>query len=446
MTPPTAQADTATNEPLSPSKARRVVLAASIGTFIEWLEYASYAYLATTIAGVFFPSSDSTAGLIQTFGVFALSFLMRPIGGLFWSHFGDRIGRQRTLAISIIAMGFSTAAIGLLPGHATLGLAAPILLLFFRLTQSFSAAGEYSGAAVLLAEHAPAHQRARWVSTIPISTAGGFLAASAIVTMLNGLLSPEAMQQWGWRVPFLASASLTVVAWYIRRHVEESPTFRELQERDDIPAAPLRDGLVKHWRPMLRMLCVMGVNASGYYLVLAYMVTYIEKQVGLTPFQANIIVTTALIAFLPLLYVGAWLADRVGRRNVLLVNCLAFIALSYPAFLILGSAGFTSALLVQIALVAVFSLNDSTFATYFVEGFPAEVRFTGFALPFNIGTALFGGVSPLVASWLIATTGNAFAPAFIIMAVASLGLVALLLQRDPYNVSNSAAVNADGTR
>ena len=424
---------------LSPASARRTVLAASAGTFIEWLEYASYAYLATTIAAVFFPDSDPTVALIKTFAVFALSFLMRPVGGLFWGHFGDRIGRQRTLAISIIGMGLSTACLGLLPTHATIGLAAPVLLLLLRMCQSFCAAGEYSGAAVLLAEHAPPQRRARWVSAVPIATAGGFLAASFIVTALNGLVSSAAMQEWGWRIPFLVAAPLTAVAWYIRRHVQESPVFLELQEEQELPAAPLREGLRKHWRVMLRMLCVMAVNASGYYLVLAYMVTYIEQEVGLTAFQSTFIVTTALVVYLPLLYAGAWLADRYGRRRILLTNCVAFIVLSYPAFVLLGHVGFVGALLVQLVLVAVFSLNDSTFATYFVEAFPTEVRFTGFALPFNVGVALFGGVSPLVASWLIARTGNALAPAFIIMILSAVALVALAIQRDPYTTDIAEA-------
>lgn len=426
---------TSTKVPSTAADTRRTMLAASMGTFVEFFEYASYAYMGTTISRVFFPTSDPTAGLIQTFGVFALSFAMRPIGGLFWGHIGDRIGRQRTLAISIAGMGLATAGIGILPGQATIGLAAPALLLLLRLTQSFSAAGEYSGAAILLAEHAPSHRRARWVSTIPIATAGGFLAASLIVTALDGLLPLEAMREWGWRIPYLIAAPLTVVAWYIRRRVEESPAFRELQDHDDVPTAPLRDGLIRYWPVMLRMLCVMAVNASGYYLVLAYMVTYIEQKVGLSSFDANLIVTIALVAYLPMLYAGAWLADRVGRRRVLLVNCLAFIALSYPAFVILGRADFLGALTIQLALVGIFSLNDSTFATYFVEGFPAQVRFTGFALPFNVGAALFGGVSPLAASWLIAATGNPLAPAFIIMVLAAVATVALTVQRGSYAVA-----------
>lgn len=416
-----------------PTKARRTVIAASMGTFIEWLEYASYAYLATTISTVFFDNSNEAVALLQTLAIFALSFLMRPLGGLVWGHFGDRIGRQRTLAISIIGMGAATGLIGILPTYATIGVAAPALLLLLRMTQSFCAAGEYSGAAVLLAEHAPENQRARWVSAVPIATAAGFLTASFLVTLLQGLLSAEAMHSWGWRIPFLATVPLTAVAWYIRRRVDESPVFREMEENAEIPESPLRDGLVNHWRTMLRMLCVMGVNAAGYYLVLAYMATYIQTELGLTSFQSSFIVTAALVVYLPLLYFGAGLADRVGRRRVLLVNCALFIVLSYPTFILLGVAGFIGVLFLQVLLVAVFSLNDASFATYFVEGFPTNVRFTGFALPFNFGVALFGGTAPLIAAWLIDQTGNPYMPAFLIMGYSVVAGVALYSTRDPYN-------------
>jgi len=427
---PVAPSGSITASTVSPSRARSTVVAASLGTFIEWLDYASYAYLATTLSGVFFKDSDPAVALLQTFGVFALSFLMRPFGGLFWGHFGDRIGRRRTLTISIVGMGGATALIGVLPSYAVIGVGAPAILLILRMTQSFCAAGEYSGAAVLLAEHAPKDRRARWVSAVPISTASGFLIASFLVTLLAGLLSDDAMHGWGWRVPFLLTIPLTALAWSLRRRVDESPDFRKLQDAESVEDAPLRDGLVKHWRPMLRMLCVMSVNASGYYLVLTYMATYIQTELGLSSFRSSFIVTTALVAYLPLLYVGAQLSDRIGRRKVLLINCALFLILSYPAFVILGSVGVVGILLIQVLLVAVFSLNDGTFATYFVEGFPTNVRFTGFALPFNIGVAIFGGTSPLIAAWLIQETGNDYVPAFLIMAFALLGAIALLTDRD----------------
>lgn len=428
----TFQQDVDTEHHMTRAETRRTVGTVGLGTFIEWFEYASYAYLATTIAVLFFPESDPTASLLQTFGIFAVSFLMRPIGGMFWGHIGDRIGPKRVLMITIVGMGIATFTIGMLPTYAAIGAAAPLLLLVARILQSFFAAGEYSGAAVLLAEHAPPDRRARWVSVVPMATASGFLGASAVVALLNGVLPEDAMASWGWRVPFLAAAALTLVVGYIRRKVAESPIHEAMVDGDDVASAPLKELIKSHWRVMLRMLCVMAVNASGYYLVLTYMVTYLEVELDLTAFESSIIVTIALVVYLPLILLCARLSDRVGRRKLLIVNCIGFIALSYPAFILLGHVGFIGVLLIQVSLVAIFSLNDATFAVYFIEAVPAQVRLSGFALPYNFGVAIFGGSSPLVATWLIAVTGNPHAPAFIIMVLSTAGLIALLFQGDPY--------------
>lgn len=427
---------------LTRKEARLTVSTVALGTFIEWFEYASYAYLATTIAVVFFPNSDPTVALLETFGIFAISFLVRPIGGLFWGHFGDRLGPKKTLTITIVGMGVATFAIGILPPYAAIGAAAPILLLVARMLQSFCAAGEYSSAAVLLAEHAPVDRRARWVSAVPAATAGGFLGASVAVALLSGLLSAETMQEWGWRVPFLVAAVLTVVVRYVRSKVPESPTRQKMDQQGEVAKAPLMDLIKSHWRPMLRMLCVMAVNASGYYLVLTYMVTYIEVELDLSAFQASFIVSLALILYLPLIYVGAWLSDKYGRRRLLVINAIGFILLSYPAFVLLGESGFFGVLLIQIALVALFSLNDSTFAVYFIEAVPPQVRLSGFALPYNFGVAIFGGASPLAATWLIAVTGNPYAPAFLIIGFSIAGLIALSFQGEPHDPKAAKAAAA----
>jgi MHS family proline/betaine transporter-like MFS transporter len=418
---------------LSRGQVRLTVGTVGLGTFIEWFEYASYAYLATTIAIVFFPNADPTVALLQTFGVFAISFLIRPVGGLFWGHFGDRIGPKRTLTLTIVGMGVATFTIGVLPGFATIGVAAPILLLLARMLQSFCASGEYSGAAVLLAEHAPLDKRARWVSTVPLATSAGFLGASVASTALNGLLGGDAMQEWGWRVPFLLAAVLTIVVRYIRSKVSDSPVRKKMEKEESVATAPLRDLVRGHWKSMLRMLFIMAVNASGYYLVLTYMVTYIEVELGLSAFQSSVILSLALILYLPLIFLGAWLSDSFGRRRLLIVNAVGFILISYPAFVLLGQSGFLGVLLIQISLVALFSLNDSTFAVYFIEAVPPQVRLSGFSIPFNFGNAIFGGTAPFIATWLISLTDNSYAPAFLIMGLSLLGLIALLFQGDPYD-------------
>lgn len=431
---------------LDRSRVRMTLSTVGLGTFIEWFEYASYAYLATTIAVVFFPNANSTTALLQTFGVFALSFLVRPIGGMFWGHFGDRIGPKRTLTLTIIGMGLATFMIGVLPGYATIGVAAPILLLAARMLQSFCAAGEYSGAAVLLAEHAPVNKRARWVSTVPLATSAGFLGASVAASLLNGLLPEGAVEEWGWRLPFLAAAVLTIVVRYIRSRVPDSPIREKMAEEKSVATAPLVELIKGHWPSMLRMLFIMAVNASGYYLVLTYMVTYIEVELGLTAFQSSLILSLALVLYLPLIFVGAWLSDVFGRRRLLLINVVGFIVLSYPAFVLLGQVGFLGVLLIQIALVALFSLNDSTFAVYFVEAVPAQVRLSGFAIPFNFGNAIFGGTAPFIATWLISVTDNSHAPAFLIIALSVVGLIALLFQGDPYDPKAARAAAEEEQR
>lgn len=418
---------------LDRSQVRLTLSTVGLGTFIEWFEYASYAYLATTIARVFFPGANPTTALLETFGVFAISFLVRPIGGLFWGHFGDRIGPKRTLTVTIVGMGLATLMIGLLPGYATIGALAPALLLIARLLQSFCAAGEYSGAAVLLAEHAPSTKRARWVSTVPLATSAGFLGASALTSLLNGILPDGAVEAWGWRIPFLTAAVLTIIVRWIRAKVPDSPIREQMEKDDTVARAPLFELVKEHWPSMLRMLFIMAVNASGYYLVLTYMVTYIEVELGMSPFHASIILSISLVLYLPLIFLGAWLSDMFGRRRLLIINAVGFILLSYPAFVLLGHAGFFGVLAIQVALVALFSLNDSTFAVYFVEAVPAQVRLSGFAIPFNFGNAIFGGTAPFVATWLISVTGTAYAPAFLIMGLSLIGLFALIFQGDPYD-------------
>lgn len=432
MTASSVDARTATmdHSPVSTREARKPLFAAGVGTFIEFFDYASYSYLATTIAVVFFPQDNPRAAVLQTFALFAISFAMRPIGALFWGHFGDRIGRKKTLAITIIGIGTATTVIGLLPGYATIGLWAPVLLVLMRLFQSFCTAGEYSGAAVMLAEFAPPHRRARFISAVPIGCALGFLTASVVSSLLYGQLDSGAMTSWGWRIPFLLAAPMTLIGVYLRARIDETPVFEEAKEQGTLVKQPVAEVFRKHWKPLVRTISIMGINATGYYLVLGYMATYLEVQVGLSAFQASIIMTTALILYLPFLYIGASLADKIGRKKVLIFSAAGFLVLSYPVFSLLEESSFAGAMALQILMVAIFSMNDSTFPTYFSEAFPSSVRYSGFALPFNIGVALFGGTAPLLADYLINSTGNAIMPAFVMIGVAAIGFTALLSARE----------------
>ncbi|MEV0702260.1 MFS transporter [Saccharopolyspora sp. NPDC050389] len=410
---------------------RRVVAASGVGTLIEYFDYASYSYLATTMAVVFFPAEDRSVALLSTFAVFALSFLVRPFGALLWGSLGDRLGRKRILATTILLMSGSTFAIGLIPGYASIGVAAPALLLLLRIVQSFSASGEYAGAGIFIAEYAPDKKRGLLTGMVPMSSAAGFLLASTMTTTLYTVLPPEAMESWGWRIPFLVAGPLGLVGLYLRFRLEDTPQYRKIveQEQNTRPATR-RSPLLANLPGMGKLLLVMALNAGGYYLLLGYVPTYLIEQVGLSQADSNLVVTISLIAYIAIVPITASLSDRVGRKRTLIAACVLLIALSYPLMVVLSAGGMLLATVVLVLLLAMFSLNDAVFPAFFAETFATRSRYLGFALPFNVGAVLFGGVAPYVATWLIARTGNPHSPAFFLIGVAVLSLIGVALAKE----------------
>jgi MHS family proline/betaine transporter-like MFS transporter len=408
------------------STVKRAVFGAAIGNMIEWFDYASYGYLAATIAAVFFAPGNETAALLGAYGVFALSFVVRPIGGLVWGHYGDKIGRQRVLALTIIIMSLATFAIGFLPGYATIGLAAPLLLLVCRLVQGFSASGEYAGASSFIAEYAPANRRGLLVSMVPASTAAGLVLGAAIAVLLETNLSEAALYSWGWRVPFLIAGPLGIIGLYIRLRLEDTPAFRALEREHEVAQAPVLRSLRENWKQILIAFGVVCLNAVGFYMILSYLPTYLSEELGFDPVTAiltTIVSVAVYTLFLP--FVGS-LADRVGRKPVLFGASVLFVLLTLPSFGLLSLGGVVFAILAQILLGAILAGNDGVLATFLTEMFPTAVRYSSFALSFNLGNAIFGGTAPFVATFLISVTGNDFAPGFYLMAAAAVAFVALL--------------------
>lgn len=406
---------------------------------LQNLGYASYSYLATTIAIVFFPSEDRTVALLSTFAVFALSFLVRPFGALLWGSLGDRVGRKQILATTIIIMSAATFLIGFLPGYATIGVAAPILLLALRIAQSFSAAGEYAGAGIFIAEYAPPKRRGLLTSVVPMAAAGGFLLASLTATILYATLTPEAMQSWGWRIPFFIAGPLGLIGLWLRTRLEDTPQFRRIQEQERLReleerAHAPRATRSERWAEaraslpaMFKVLLVMSLNAGAYYLLLSYVPTFLIEEAGMTPASSTLVVTIGLVAQLGLIPLMARFSDRIGRRRTLIISSVAFIVLSYPIMTLLSHGGVALATAVLVIALVFFSMNDAVFPSFFAEMFGTRSRYLGFALPFNVGAMLFGGVAPLIGTWLIATTSNSSSPAFFLIFVGALSLVGLLL-------------------
>ncbi|MQU61920.1 MFS transporter [Pseudomonas sp. FSL R10-1350] len=413
---------------------RRAATASFLGNFVEWFDYAAYGYLATIIALTFFPQTDAATGLLATFAVFALSFIVRPIGGLVWGHFGDKYGRRSALAWSILIMTVSTFCIGLLPGYNHIGLWAPALLLLIRLVQGFSASGEYAGASAFLAEYAPQGKRGFYTSIVPASTAAGLLFGAVFVAGLHALMTVENLHDWGWRLPFLLAAPFGLVGRYIRVSLQDSPKFLEMEKRLEAKEcathAPIRELLTVHRRAVVIGIGVTCLNAVAFYLLLSYMPTYLSTEMGMNESDSFIASTVSLATYIGLIFLMGKLSDRYGRKTMLVAASVLFLLLTFPLFGMLGNPSLVVILMIQIAFGAILAMNDGTLPCFLAEIFPTRVRFSGFAFSFNIANAVFGGTAPFIATWLIQLTGNKMAPAWYLLAAAAVALIAMLASRE----------------
>ncbi|MEY8563130.1 MFS transporter [Eggerthellaceae bacterium 3-80] len=412
---------------------RRVAVSSFLGNFIEWFDYATYTYFAIVIAAVFFPGENETLALMQTFAIFALSFLLRPIGAIFWGSMGDKKGRKWALSTSIFLMTGATFCIGLLPGYLAIGLAAPVLLLVLRMIQGFSAAGEYAGAATFLAEYAPADKRGLYCSLVPASTATGLLVGSTFATVMYMLLPAEAVNDWGWRIPFLLAGPLGLVAHYIRTKLEDSPTYQKMQSdigKQDDSNHPIRDLFKHHLKELIISFGACMLNAVGFYVVLTYLPVYLETTVGMDPGESSLITTISLIAYIGFIFISGHLSDTFGRKKMLIIACIGFIIVTVPAFMLLNTMQFVTVLVVELVMCLLLTINDGTLSSYLTETFPTAVRYTGFALSFNMANALFGGSASFISTWLIDVTQNNLAPAWYMVAISVIALIAMIASHE----------------
>ncbi|WP_207233561.1 MFS transporter [Salinicola tamaricis] len=404
------------------STLRKVIAASAIGNFVEWFDFAVYGFLAVVIANHFFPPGDPSLALLQTFAVFAVSFALRPLGGVFFGMLGDRIGRKRVLAMTVMLMAGATTLIGLLPTYSSIGLLAPLALALARCIQGFSAGGEYAGACAFVMEHAPRRRKARYGSFVPVSTFAAFATAAALTYAISTLLSEQAMTDWGWRVPFLIAAPLGLVGLYMRMRLDESPAFQALKAQHAVPHSPLGETLRSHGATIVCLSAFISATALSFYMFTTYFTTYMQVVGGASR-------TTALLASLGALLLAAALcpligryADRVGRRRTILSAGIALIAAVFPAYTLAASGEWLSSL-IGAALMAVGAVICGVVtAVLLSEQFPTRVRYTASALCYNVSYTIFGGTAPLVATWLIDSTGNHLAPAYYLIAITLLAL------------------------
>ncbi|WP_190812970.1 MFS transporter [Saccharopolyspora pogona] len=417
--------------------ARKALAAGTVGNFVEWYEWAIYGFSAPIIATLFFPKVDTTAALLATFGIYGVGFLVRPLGGFFFGHLGDKIGRRNVLSAVLLLMGAGTTIIGLLPVYGQIGLLAPLLLLVARLIQGFSAGGEFPGANSFILEYAPAERRGFWAAISLSSTVLPTIVGALTVMAFTSLLSPDAYATWGWRVPYLIAAPMAIVGLWIRLKMEDTPAYREVAATDTVEKLPLVRAIKEYPKEIAYALAFSTLTGVVFYIVSGYFVTFLTINVGIPQTTALLSTVVAYSLFLIAAPVFGLLSDRVGRKPVLYLGSATLAVLSVPAFFITQGASLGSAILGQALLVLGLSITGAGMAVTQAEMFPTRVRYSGASFAYNIAYAVFGGTAPMMCAFLIAQSGSKLAPGIYIAVLAVVVFFFVRAAPETYKVSLS---------
>jgi len=422
---------------------RRTVVSGAIGNALEWYDFAVFAFFAPFISTQFFPSDDKLAGLINTFGVFAAGYLVRPVGGVLFGRLGDRQGRKRALRVSIVAMAIPTSLIAVLPTHAQAGVLAALLLVALRLLQGVSVGGEFIGSICYLVEVAPAKRRAFYGSFAVMSAVGGMLLGSAVATLLHSLLTTAQLEAWGWRLPFLGGVAIGLFGWWMRRKLEETPTFRELSATGGIERQPLSAALREMPGRVFKLAAMVMLLGVAIYTLFIWMPTYLTHIVQPAVPHALLVNTCAMGLLILLMPLAGALSDRMGAKSVLILAALLTALSVYPLFAWIDGGTLVAVIVAQIVFAVINGAVQGPAPVAMVDLFPARIRYSGIAAGYNVSLALFGGTAPLVATWLIHRSGDLTAPAVYLVAVAVVsGFAALTIPSG----AKGAAGEPDGGR
>ncbi len=405
---------------------RRAIAASALGNATEWFDYGIYAYGVVYISAAIFPGEAAEATLFAL-ATFAISFLVRPLGGLFWGPLGDRYGRKTILAFTILLMSAATVAVGLIPSYESIGLWAPALLVVLRMIQGFSTGGEYGGAATFMAEYSPDDRRGFYGSFLEFGTLAGFSFGALLMLGFSLWLGEEAMYEWAWRVPFFVAGPMGLVGMYLRSRMEDTPIFREIEahhEKEPAASTELRHLLTRYWRPLITMGgLVVALNVVNYTL-LSYMPTYLQRRLGLTPDDALVVPIIGMLFMMIFVPFAGALSDRIGRKPMWWFSLVGLFVGVVPLYLLMATS-FTGAVIGFALLGLLYVPQLATISATFPAMFPTHVRFAGFAISYNVATSLFGGTAPAFNSWLIGRTGDELMPAYVMMAACIVGAIAL---------------------
>jgi MHS family proline/betaine transporter-like MFS transporter len=410
-----------------PGVLRRAIAASAIGNATEWFDYGIYAYGVSYISSAIFPGDAQQATLLAL-ATFAVSFLVRPLGGFVWGPLGDRVGRKHVLAITIVLMAGATFCVGLVPSYAAIGLWAPAIMVVLRMVQGFSTGGEYGGAATFMAEYAPSRRRGFLGSFLEVGTLAGFSLGALLMLGFSVLLTDDQMGSWGWRLPFMVAAPMGLIGVYLRSKLEDTPVFRELEQSGETePGAvtQFKDLVGEYWAPLLRLGgLVVALNVVNYTL-LTYMPTYLGRTIGLSSSHALIVPIIGMLTMMVFLPLSGHISDRVGRKPMWWFSLIGLFIAGVPMFLLM-STNMLGAIIGFAVLGLLYVPQLSTISATFPAMFPTQVRYAGFAIAYNVSTSLFGGTAPMVNDWLVSATGDHLVPAYYMMIACVVGAISLV--------------------
>lgn len=447
----------------------KVIISGMLGNGLEWYDYALYGHMAVIFSKLFFPEGNSSDNLIITLLIFAFGFLPRPLGSIFFGWLGDKYGRKKALTASMIMMALPTGCIGLLPTYETIGIAAPILLTIIRALQGFSLGGAYSGSISYVVEHAPPEKRSTVGSVIKLSLVIGFLLGSLVSAAFAQVLGDAAFESWGWRLPFFLGVGIGFVGFYIRHHGEESPVYEQAKKDGALSPNPLRDTFTKHLGKMTRAFCAYMFVTVPFYIIAIYSIAYSKNHLGISQSDALLINSLAMASMFITIFPAARMADRLGRKKVLLMAIVAMLALAYPAFdqmqtdlvshtetqkvtdkagdpvidtatgeaqtkqviVVDHPASFLHVLIGQCILALILGWYLGPIPAVLVEIFPTSVRYTGMSLAYNL-CAIIGGFTPSIAEYLIKSSGSNMSIVWLMLGAGAISFVTLFTYKDKW--------------
>ncbi|MGL5102839.1 MAG: glycine betaine/L-proline transporter ProP [Plesiomonas sp.] len=436
------------------AKLKKAITAAALGNAMEWFDFGVYGFVAYALGQVFFPGAAPGLQVIAALATFSVPFLVRPLGGVFFGALGDKFGRQKVLAVTIIIMSISTFCIGLIPSYATIGIWAPILLLLAKLVQGFSVGGEYSGAAIFVAEYSPDKKRGFMGSWLDFGSIAGFVAGAGVVVLISACVGEKNFLDWGWRLPFFLALPLGVIGLYLRHALDETPAFQQHTEKleqqhaqQQLVAAqngsplsamaepkrvPFREIATKHWKSLLTCVGIVITTNVTYYMLLTYMPSYLSHNLHYSEDHGILIIIAIMIGMLFVQPIIGLLSDKFGRKPFILGGSIGLLLLSVPCFMLINSNQIALIFIGLLILAVLLNAFTGVMASTLPAMFPTEIRYSALAIAFNI-SVLIAGLTPTIVAWLVDMTHNLYVPAYYLMVIAVIGLVTGILMKETAN-------------